>query len=92
MMTSIGSLPGTFGSGLSEPVISPSLTPLYVESTFAAHRSDTGIAVSAAIADSPFNISRLFILYILCQIYEFANLRIAECESINSICKFLIDS
>src|SRR5215510_2088323 len=62
MMTSIGSLPGTFGSGLSDPVMSPSFTPLYVESTLAAQRSDTGTAVSAAIADSPFNISRLFIL------------------------------
>jgi len=28
MITSIGSLPGTTGTGLSDPVISPSLTPL----------------------------------------------------------------
>src|SRR4029453_13106698 len=62
MITSIGSLPGTLGSGLSEPVINPSLTFLYVESTLAAAKSSgTRTAPSAAMAERLFNMSRLFI-------------------------------
>jgi len=57
MIMSIGSLPGIAGSGLSEPVIRPSLTPRTVESTRAAPARD-GIADQASAESACFVNSR----------------------------------